>query len=328
MHKIFRIVAAAAAAGLLAACSSNGSSIPTANAPTAFSPALRVPIDSPFVMYDSHGHIAHIMLTREGMRNLRLHPSASGPLNYRGGPVQTTPKVVLILWGMSSSDAEAVRLQNFFNAVGGSAWQNVNHQYTQNDGGGFCTSSEVNTSICAGNQSGELLATVVDSSSVPKKPSQSSVASEAAKWANTYGHGPQINYFVAIEKGHDPSGFRSSWCAFHSDTGSGSSEVSYTDFPYQTDAGANCGEDFINSGSNGTLDGVTVVGGHEYSETITDPEPSSGWVDSSGSEIGDKCAWLKPPATDVSMGGSTLGVNYFPVQGLWSDAVNGCAVSY
>jgi hypothetical protein len=323
-----RILSVTWAAVLLAACSGNGASIPTTTTPAAPPAGLRVPFSSPFVMYDSRGHVAHLMLTREGMRNLRIHPSASGPLAYRGGPVQTTPKVVLILWGMTSTDAEAVRLTNFFNAVGGSPWQNVSHQYTQNDGGGFCTSSEVNTSICAGNQTGELLATVVDTSSVPKRPGQNSVASIAAKWAGTYGHGPQINYFVAIEKGHDPSGFRSSWCAFHSYTGNGSLEVSYTDFPYQTDAGANCGEDFINGGSSGTLDGVTVVGGHEYAETVTDPEPNSGWLDSSGGELGDKCAWLKPPAANVSMGGTTLGVNYFPVQGLWSDAATGCAVSY
>ncbi|HZZ00249.1 MAG TPA: hypothetical protein VFE36_11800 [Candidatus Baltobacteraceae bacterium] len=325
MHKSSRIIAAAAAAALLAACSSNGASIPTANSPTAPSPAMRVPINSPFVMYDEHGHAAHLFLTRDSMDALRAHSSGragtASNLTYHGGPVQTTPKVVLVLWGMSASDPEATILQNFFNHTGGSPWQNINHQYTQNDGNSLCTSSEVNTSICAGNQTGELMATVVDSSAPPRKPSQSNVASEASKYASTYGHGPQINYFVAMASGHDPSGFKTQWCAFHSSTGSGSSEVSYTDFPYQTDAGASCGGGFINS--PGTYDGVTIVGGHEYSETVTDPEPNSGWLDSSGEENGDKCAWLKPPASNQTMNGSS-----FPVQGLWSNAVSGCAVSY
>lgn len=327
MHKTSRILAAAAAAAALAACSSNGSSIPSASVPTGSSPATRVPITSPFITYDAHGHAAHLFLTRERMHSLRMSPMGRAGtvsnLTWHGGPVQTAPKVVLVLWGMSASDAEATILQNFFSHTGGSPWQNINHQYTQNDGGALCSSTQNNTSICAGNQTGELLATVVDSSSVPKRPSQSNVANEASKWAATYGHGPQINYFVALASGHDPSGFRSSWCAFHSSTGSGNSEVSYTDFPYQTDAGTSCGEDFINNGSAGTYDGVTIVGGHEYSETVTDPEPNSGWLDSSGEENGDKCAWMKPPASNQTMNASS-----FPVQGLWSNAASGCAVSY
>jgi hypothetical protein len=321
--KTSRIIAAAATAALLAACSGNMSSIPTNNAPTAPSLATRASISSPFLIRGDDGRLAHIMLTREAQRGLGMRPYASSPLTYHGGPVQTAPKVVLILWGMSATDPEATILQNFFNHVGGSPWQNIDHQYTQNDNGGFCASTQSNTSICVGNGTGQLLATVVDTSTPPSKPSQSSVAAEASKYAPTYGHTSQINYFVAIAKGHDPSGFKRQWCAFHSTSGSGSSEISYTDFPYQTDAGTSCGEDFINSGSAGTYDGVTVVGGHEYAETQTDPQPSSGWVDSSGSEIGDKCAWLKPPASDQTMNGSS-----FPVQGLWSDAANGCAVSY
>lgn len=320
MRKTARIFAAAAAAALLAACSSNGASIPSA--PAGGSPAMQVPINSPFVMYDEHGHAAHLFLTREAMRTLRAHARAGtvSNLSLHGGPVQTAPKVVLVLWGMSATDPEATILQNFFNHTGGSAWQNINHQYYQSPGTALCSSTSTAT-YCAGNQTGQLLATVVDSSAPPRRPSQSSVANEASKYAATYGHGPQINYFVAMASGHDPSGFRSSWCAFHSSTGSGNSEVSYTDFPYQTDAGASCGEGFINS--PGTYDGVTIVGGHEYSETVTDPEPNTGWLDSSGEENGDKCAWMKPPASNQTMNGSS-----FPVQGLWSNANSGCAVSY
>ena len=324
MHQTSRILTAAAAAALLAACSGNMSSLPTNTTPSAPSPSMRVPLNSPFVAYDEHGHASHLFLTRESMDKLRKNAggqaSTSGNLTYHGGPVQTTPKVVLVLWGMSASDPEATILQNFFSHVGGSPWQNTTHQYYQSPGAALCSSTST-SSYCAGNQTGQLLATVTDTSSVPRRPSQSNVASIASKWAATYGHGPQINYFVAIASGHDPSGFKTQWCAFHSSTGSGSSEVSYTDFPYSTDAGASCGEGFINS--PGTYDGVTIVGGHEYAETVTDPEPNSGWLDSSGAENGDKCAWLKPPASNQTFNGSS-----FPVQGLWSNAVSGCAVSY
>ena len=62
--------------------------------------------------------------------------------------------------------------------------------------------------------------------------------------------------------------------------------------PYIPDAGASCGQNFVNS--NGPLDGVTIVEGHEYAETVTDQNPAGGYTDSSGAENGDKCAWITP----------------------------------
>jgi serine protease len=75
-----------------------------------------------------------------------------------------------------------------------------------------------------------------------------------------------------------------------------------------------------NSFGNGYFDGFSIVGGHEYAETITDPFPSTGWLDSSGAENGDKCAWISSgqgAAANIS-----LGVNSFAVQSLWSNALN------
>ena len=62
--------------------------------------------------------------------------------------------------------------------------------------------------------------------------------------------------------------------------------------PYVTDLGASCGQNFVNAGSAGTLDGVTIVEGHEYAETITDQNPAGGWTDRTGDENADKCAWV------------------------------------
>ena len=64
-------------------------------------------------------------------------------------------------------------------------------------------------------------------------------------------------------------------------------------------------------------------------ETITDPFPSSGWLDGSGPENGDKCPWINSghgEAADISMGGAS-----YAVQSLWSNAINansgGCVLS-
>jgi hypothetical protein len=313
VQKTFRLFGAAIVAALLAACGGSGTaSLPQAGS-QAPSPALRVPVNSPYIMYGPHGSVAHIMLTREAQARLRaagrIRSGSSGNLIWNGGPVQNTPSVYIIFWGWTSDPSgEAPYLTNFLSNVGGSSWLNITSQYY--DSSGYIA-----------NPTGQLAGTFNDSSSAPNKPSQSQVAAEAAKYAKITGKaGPNVSYFVALPTGHDPTGFKTRWCAFHSDTSSSVGEVSYTDFPYQTDAGTSCGENFDGL-APGLLDGVSIVGGHEYAETQTDPQPSTGWTDSSGSEIGDKCAWSSL-STDITLNGSE-----YAVQPLWDNKISGCATS-
>jgi serine protease len=97
--------------------------------------------------------------------------------------------------------------------------------------------------------------------------------------------------------------------------------------PYITDAGASCGANFNGLGSKA---GITIVGGHEFAETESDIFPNGGWLDGSGAENGDKCAWISSgqgASANVTMNGAT-----FPVQSLWSNAFSGgaggCVLSY
>jgi hypothetical protein len=96
--------------------------------------------------------------------------------------------------------------------------------------------------------------------------------------------------------------------------------------PYVTDAGSSCGMNFVNGGSAGTLDGVSIVGGHEYAETITDQFPAGGWLDSAGNENGDKCAWLSS-GTGRSQN-IALGTGSFAVQSTWGNDTSSCSVSH
>src|SRR5438876_3940989 len=64
---------------------------------------------------------------------------SSRPLTYRGGPVQTTPRIYLVLWGptwFSGGDPSGVasRLHYFYQGVSGSTWANVLEQYGSNYG--------------------------------------------------------------------------------------------------------------------------------------------------------------------------------------------------
>jgi hypothetical protein len=145
------------------------------------------------------------------------------------------------------------------------------------------------------------------------------MAAEAARAAAHYGdYSASAAYVVAMPHGIKPSGFGTQYCAYHSSTSASGGTIAWTNLPYMPDAGASCGAGSVNS--PGTLDGVTIVGGHEQGETETDPQPNSGWLDSSGAENGDKCAWIGLE-NNPNAGG-------YPTQPLWSNASSGCVQSY
>ena len=84
-----------------------------------------------------------------------------------------------------------------------------------------------------------------------------------------------------------------------------------------------------NAFGNGIFDSWSIVVGHEYAEAVTDPDNfasvQDGWNDASGSENGDKCAWIETQNI-------TLGGHQFAVQPMWSNEAfdagkDGCAVS-
>jgi serine protease len=136
-----------------------------------------------------------------------------------------------------------------------------------------------------------------------------------------------VQYVIATSHGHNSSGFGTQYCAYHSSTSSTVGNVAYTNLPYITDAGASCGANFNGLGPHA---GITIVGGHEMAETMTDQFPNGGWLDSSGAENGDKCAWISSgqgAAADINLPTGT-----FPVQSLWSNAFNNgsgsCVLSY
>src|SRR6185312_5728984 len=105
-------------------------------------------------------------------------------------------------------------------------------------------------------------------------------------------------------------------------------DIAFTNLPYLPDAGTSCGQNFVNSGSAGTIDGVTIVEGHEYAETITDQNPAGGWTNtSSGEENADECAWINPGSAGGA-GNVSMGNGSYPMQATWSNDTNACALSH
>jgi len=290
-----------------------------------------------------HATVEDMKRFREANGNPRHGGQAGTPseLNYHGGiggiGVETAPKIFLVLWGSQWSNdpsGEATILENFYSGAGGSSWLNSVIQYCQGVASGtvFCNGA----GQAAGNPSGIFASTTNvwrdNGSAAPRRPTQSQLAAEAVRAANHFGNitaasNASVQYVIATASGNNSRGFGSQYCAYHSATSSTVGNIAYTNLPYITNAGASCGANFNGLGPNA---GITIVAGHEMAETITDQFPNGGWLDSSGGENGDKCAWIS------SGQGASADVNFstgtFPVQSLWSNAFNnnsgGCVLSF
>lgn len=261
----------------------------------------------------THGHFGIVPMatgTKQTMTpGAKEAPAvSSGRLTWNGGPTQHATSVYLVFWGSQwSSDSHGVQsyMQNLFNGLGTSTdrWSRVTSQYTDGSGLGPSFSGA------------ELRGSWVDTaSSAPSSASASQISSEANRGASHFGvSGTNTQIVVLSPSGTHPDGFpNTGFCAWHDYNGT----VPYTNMPYVLDAGASCGANSVRS----NLDGFSIVEGHEYAETLTDPQPASGYVASDGEENGDICAWQGLAAV-------TLPTGSFAMQPTWSNAVNGCAMS-
>src|SRR6516165_5321048 len=227
--------------------------------------------------------------------------------------------------------------------TGGELWSGVMTQY--------CDGVAVNAQSCPASNThhvaypaapGGVLAGVwVDESTAsPNQATGHQLGVEAVNAAAHFGNTTAASnrtaqYIIVSPRGTHPDGYNTpsgQFCAWHDWNGdttlSGGAvtspygDIAFTNSPYITDMGASCGQDFVNS--NGTLDGVSIVNGHEYAETITDQNPPGGWTDSSGAETGDKCAWVTP-GTAGGCVGVAAGDGTFAMQTTWANDGNGGA---
>ena len=261
----------------------------------------------------------------------------SSNMYYHGGAVSLTSPVYVDYWGSQwssgfssggyTSGQAQTYVQGFFGNVGGSSWHNIDTQY--------CQGVPVNTVNCGGsgqhitNTTGRLAGVCTHNASLPRRISQSGIASEAV-WAMTNcfgGYNANGIYLVFTPSGHSMSGFGTQWCAWHSETTSSGQPVAYGYIPYMPDAGTSCGMHYVNSTNNsfgnGYFDGFSIVAGHEYMEAEADMNPSTSstvaWQGPGGGsdENADKCAWNQNGGTSTNI---TLGASFYAVQPIWSNA--------
>ena len=252
-----------------------------------------------------HVHSHKVVMPQRGAHRAQV---AASDLQYGGGPIENNPTVYLVFWGSQwDSDGNGVQqyLTDYFSGVGTGSdnWSTIMNQYPDGNGNG----PSFGNSVLGGTW-------VDDSSAAPSNASASDISNEANNGAAHFGvSGPDNDVFVVSPSGTSPDGFpNTGFCAWHDWNGN----VAFTNMPYVLDAGQGCGENSVQN----ALDGFSIVGGHEYAEAVTDPEPSSGWVASDGEEIGDLCAWQNLTTLSLPTGS-------FAIQPLWSNNAGGCASS-
>ncbi len=291
----------------------------------------------------------------------RVPAVSANNLNYGGGidgiGVTTgREKVYMVFygsqWGTVSTNGngdttlsgdptgEAPYLQDMFKGLGTNSelWSGVMTQYCEGVAAGSqtCPSNSAHVAYPSG---GNVLAGVwVDESvSSPSQATGHQLGVEAVNAAAHFGNttaasNRNAQYDILSPTGTHPDGFNTlfgQFCAWHDYNGDTSlsggavsspyGDIAFTNMPYVTDAGASCGQNFVNS--NGTKDGMSIVNGHEYAETITDQNPAGGWTDSSGAENADKCAWISPGSTGGAFDLS-LSTGSFAMQTSWGNDGN------
>jgi len=250
-------------------------------------------------------------------------------------------------------DGAGARIVDFVSQMGGTQWAGVSTQFFQTSSGQ--TQNITNpTNVLAGVWADDKGMADLSKTSAENAPgpgnTYTDLAAEAARAAAHF-HVTDLanaNFVIAQPQSFsDPNAFETGYCAFHDYTQPGleggiyngiKPGIAYTNMPYvlaidsETLAGEeqvnDCGENAVNSGPSGKLDGVSIVLGHEIEETITDPGAEDivgsgtsatnlgGWYDTvDANENGDKCAWVGEPL----IGGLPGQPNVLPVPGAMGD---------
>ncbi len=269
---------------------------------------------------------ASISATSLGKPHLLLHPAlmkpnvvtpfASSNLSYHGGPVMTgTANAYAIFWEPGNNVASNYNslIQQYFGDIGGSSLYHNNVQYT-NSSGGYASNAT-------------FAASWVDTRAYTRSPLlDSDIQGEVSHALSSKGWRASSNniFFVFTGRNEDiciDSSYSqcasNTFCAYHSNFGS----TLYATMPYAASFSCNPGH----SPNHNDADQTINVTSHEQIEAATDPQGNA-WYDSTGYEIGDKCAWKFGSIN--SSGGDVVwnGHNYI-VQKEWDNKARGCVLS-
>ena len=281
------------------------------------------------------------------------------------GVTSGTPKIYLVFWGSQwgtqSTNANgnltftndpqqgAPYLQQLFKGLGtgNELWSGTMTQYCDGSsvasGATTCPTGAPHVGYPTG---GALAGVWYDNSAAePSAASGHQIGTEAVNAAAHFGNTTAASnryaqYDILSPTGLNPDNYKTQgFCAWHDYNGDSTlsgggvtspyGDIAFTNMPYVMDQGASCGQNFVNAG--GTLDGYSIVNGHEYAETVSDQNPAGGWTNHQnnsfgGQENGDECAWIS--SGQGASANVAMGTGSFAMQSTWSNDTNRCDISH
>jgi hypothetical protein len=257
----------------------------------------------------------HLLGTKQQIRPFSVS-SGSKLLYYGGSVMKGTAKAYAIFWeptGSYVSKTYNSLILQYFGDVGGSRLYYNNTQY-KDSGGNFPSNASLGGSW-------------VDTAKYPSTTlSDLQVQNEVTHAQSVNGWTSSVDniFFVFTAKGENIcSGGQCSFttfCAYHGNLG----KTIYATMPYTGTNLSACG---VTHSPNGDVDADSTINvtSHEQMEAATDPYLNA-WIDASGNEIGDKCAWnfgtLNSRGGDVSWNGHA-----YYVQKEWDNKAHRCRLT-
>ena len=263
-------------------------------------------------------------------------------------------------------DGAGKRMADWVNQLGGTEWAGSQTQYYETDSAGNQTPIGNPKDQLAGIWVDDSNPNTLNKSSSSNPPGDTNLLTVLGREAQAavahFGITDLDNSQVLIVQPpglSDADAINSGYCAFHDYTwpkvwgnvyDTVQPGISFTNMPYVLALGAGCGENAVNDGNAGKLDGFSIVLGHEIEETTTDPGAEDvidngsggpkylgGWYDTiDANENADKCAWVgqnllyglpgQPATLPVPGAMGNIKGNQgttFPVQSLWSNSSAG-----
>jgi hypothetical protein len=310
----------------------------------------------------AHGHHRMLGVVRAHHRSRTAHTAgelaSSGPtpvagqanMTYHGGAVLHSNRTYAIYWlpsGTTVASGYQSVINGFFGNVAAASGQNsnvyaVDQQYTDGSGAAANSSafggSYVDTQTPIPNDCASEYGSVHVSGCVTDADieAEASRAIAAAGWTPT-----SSSIFFVFTPKNVGSCFSGSggtcaytyYCAYHSAfTDSHGRTILYANQPYPDTSGLSGLGGSCDAGQHpnaNVADATINVASHEHNETITDPFGNA-WFDSSGQEIGDKCAWDFGTLAYNQNGGynQSIGTGQYFMQMEWSNNVSGCLQTY
>ena len=256
---------------------------------------------------------------------------ANARLTYGGGPVLANPKVYLVQIANGSTSATCTSSYNSAqgtfaasepNTAGAittmftspySQWWNEYVPTSPYGRGSYAGCLVINSAA--------LMASTVDDTTIDA--TLATLQNDPTKGFPAYD--PNNIYVLYFQPNQlitaDRQNSQNDFCAYHGNSYNyGIRDLNYVVMPYETQAGC-----MFTSSSASMFANMTPILSHEIGETVTDPVPSSGWIDNvhGGDENGDLCELANSPAT-MAIQSTAGGATSYNFQYLYSNQAAGC----